>query len=213
MSELTAEGRLKELGIELPQPPQPLGAYVEAVQTGNLLFLSGTLPVEAGKAKYMGRVGAELTLEEGAAATRLAALNSLALAREHLGSLDKVTKVVRLSVALVATPDFQAHPRVADGASELLVSIFGRELVIFDAASIGYLDLNLSSDLAGLHALSNAFDKGRSKIPVAEQQSDTQRHAAHVARRETKPSAGRSGLWMETRQSNRVEFRQPIRRR
>ena len=129
MSELTAEGRLKELGIELPQPPQPLGAYVEAVQTGNLLFLSGTLPVEAGKAKYVGRVGAELTLEEGAAATRLAALNSLALAREHLGSLDKVTKVVRLSVALVATPDFQAHPRVADGASELLVSIFGRERI------------------------------------------------------------------------------------
>jgi enamine deaminase RidA (YjgF/YER057c/UK114 family) len=120
---------LKELGIELPQPPQPLGAYVEAVQTGNLLFLSGTLPVEAGKAKYVGRVGAELTVEEGAAATRLAALNSLALAREHLGSLDKVTKVVRLSVALVATPDFQAHPRVADGASELLVSIFGRERI------------------------------------------------------------------------------------
>ena len=129
MSAVTAEGRLKELGIELPQPPQPLGAYVEAVQTGNLLFLSGTLPVEAGKAKYVGRVGAELTLEEGAAATRLAALNSLALAREHLGSLDKVTKVVRLSVALVATPDFQAHPRVADGASELLVSIFGRERI------------------------------------------------------------------------------------
>jgi enamine deaminase RidA (YjgF/YER057c/UK114 family) len=129
MSALTAEGRLKELGIELPQPPQPLGAYVEAVQSGNLLFLSGTLPVEAGKAKYMGRVGAELTLEQGAAAARLAALNSLALAREHLGSLDKVTKVVRLSVALVATPDFQAHPKVADGASELLVSIFGRERI------------------------------------------------------------------------------------
>jgi enamine deaminase RidA (YjgF/YER057c/UK114 family) len=129
MSVLSAEGRLKELGIELPRPPQPLGAYVEAVQTGDLLFLSGTLPVEAGKAKYMGRVGAELTLEQGAAAARLAALNSLALAREHLGSLDKVTKVVRLSVALVAAPDFQAHPRVADGASELLVSIFGRERI------------------------------------------------------------------------------------
>jgi enamine deaminase RidA (YjgF/YER057c/UK114 family) len=129
MSALTAEGRLKELGIELPKPPQPLGAYVEAVQTGNLLFLSGTLPVEAGKAKYIGRVGAELTLEEGAAATRLAALNSLALARGHLGSLDKVTRVVRLSVALAATPDFQSHPKVADAASELLVSIFGREKI------------------------------------------------------------------------------------
>jgi enamine deaminase RidA (YjgF/YER057c/UK114 family) len=129
MSALTAVGRLKELGIELPQPPKPLGAYVEAVQTGNLLFLSGTLPVEAGKAKYLGRIGAELTLEEGAAATRLAALNSLALAREHLGSLDKVTRVARLSVAVVATADFQAHPKVADAASELLVSIFGRERI------------------------------------------------------------------------------------
>jgi enamine deaminase RidA (YjgF/YER057c/UK114 family) len=129
MSALTAEGRLKELGIDLPKPPQPLGAYVEAVQTGNLLFLSGTLPVEAGKAKYIGRVGAELTLEEGAAATRLAALNSLALARGHLGSLDKVTRVVRLSVALATTPDFQSHPKVADAASELLVSIFGREKI------------------------------------------------------------------------------------
>ena len=129
MSTLTAERRLMELGIELPQPPQPLGAYVEAVQTGNLLFLSGTLPVEAGKARYVGRVGSELTLEEGAAATRLAALNSLALARGHLGSLDKVSRVVRLSVALVATPDFQSHPKVADAASELLVSIFGREKI------------------------------------------------------------------------------------
>src|SRR4051812_49735513 len=98
MSALTAEGRLKELGIELPQPPRPLGAYVEAVQTGNLLFLSGTLPVEAGQAKYMGRVGAELTLEQGAAAARLAALNSLALAREHLGSLDKVTTEIVFEV-------------------------------------------------------------------------------------------------------------------
>ena len=129
MSAVTAERRLKELGIELPQPPKPLGAYVEAVQTGHLLFLSGTLPVESGKAKYVGRVGAELTLEEGAAATRLAALNSLALARGHLGSLDKVTRVVRLSVAIAATPDFQAHPKVADAASELLVSLFGREKI------------------------------------------------------------------------------------
>jgi hypothetical protein len=93
------------------------------------LFLSGTLPVEEGKAKYVGRVGGELTLEEGVQATRLAALNSLALARGHLGSLDRITRVVRLSVALVAAPGFQAHPKVADGASELLVSIFGREMI------------------------------------------------------------------------------------
>jgi len=126
---MSAEDRLKQLGIVLPQAPSPLGAYVEAVQTGNLLFLSGTLPVEHGTARYVGRIGGELTLEEGAAAARLSALNSVALARAHLGSLDEITRVVRLSVALVTTPDFRDHPRVADAASELLVSLFGRERI------------------------------------------------------------------------------------
>jgi enamine deaminase RidA (YjgF/YER057c/UK114 family) len=125
MSAVTAEERLKKLGISLPKAPTPLGAYVEAVQTGNLLYLSGTLPVEAGKAKFVGRVGGELTLEQGAQATGLAALNSVALARAHLGSLDRITRVVRLSVSLVTAPDFRDHPKVADAASDLLVSLFG----------------------------------------------------------------------------------------
>jgi enamine deaminase RidA (YjgF/YER057c/UK114 family) len=124
MSVVTAEERLKELEITLPKAPTPLGAYVEAVQTGNLLYLSGTLPVEAGKARFVGRVGGELTLEQGAQATRLAALNSVALARAHLGSLDRITRVVRLSVSLVTTPDFRDHAKVADAASDLLVSLF-----------------------------------------------------------------------------------------
>jgi enamine deaminase RidA (YjgF/YER057c/UK114 family) len=122
-----AEQRLKDLGIDLPRPPTPLGAYVEAVQTGNLLFLSGTLPVEGGVPRFLGRLGGELTVEEGKRATRLAALNALALAKAHLGSLDKVTRVVRLGVSLVTTPDFREHPKVADAASELLVSVFGAD--------------------------------------------------------------------------------------
>lgn len=122
-----AEQRVKALGITLPHPPTPLGAYVEAVQTGNLLFLSGTLPIEEGVAKFSGRIGAELSVEEGRHATRLAALNALALAREHLGSLDRVTRVVRLAVSLLTTSDFHDHPRVADAASELLLSVFGAE--------------------------------------------------------------------------------------
>ena len=121
----SAEQRLQELGIELPRAPQPLGAYVEAVRTGNLLFLSGTLPMEGGKSSFRGRIGAELTVEEGRRATRLAALNALALAKEHLGSLDEVTRVVRLGVSLVTAPDFLDHPKVADAASELFVSVFG----------------------------------------------------------------------------------------
>jgi enamine deaminase RidA (YjgF/YER057c/UK114 family) len=117
------------LNIELPPAPTPLGAYVEAVQTGNLLFLSGTLPVEAGVAMFQGRIGAELTLEEGRAATRLAALNALAFAREHLGSLGRVSRVVRLGVYLVTTPEFKDHPKVADAASELLVEVFGADKI------------------------------------------------------------------------------------
>src|SRR5205807_5345149 len=92
----TAEERLRDLGIDLPHPPRPLGAYVEAAQTGSLLFLSGTLPLEGGIPKFVGRVGGELSIEDGRRATHLAALNALAAAREHLGSLDRMTRVVRL---------------------------------------------------------------------------------------------------------------------
>jgi enamine deaminase RidA (YjgF/YER057c/UK114 family) len=120
-----AEQRLKDLGLVLPRSPAALGAYVEAVQTGNLLFLSGTLPVEGGVPKFLGHIGGELSVEDGRRATRLAALNALALAKEHLGSLDRVTRVVRLGVSLATTPEFREHPKVADAASELMVSVFG----------------------------------------------------------------------------------------
>jgi enamine deaminase RidA (YjgF/YER057c/UK114 family) len=121
--------RLKELGISLPQPPKPLGAYVEAVQTGSLLFLSGTLPVQAGQPRYVGRIGADLSVEDGRRAAQLASLNALALAKEYLKSLDRVRRVVRLGISLVTAPDFREHPRVADAASELFVSVFGTEKI------------------------------------------------------------------------------------
>src|ERR1700691_2256209 len=95
----TAEGRLAELGIKLPSPPEPFGVYAEAVQTGNLLFLTGMLPTEGRAAKFIGRVGAELDVETGRKAAYLVALNVLAVAHEHLGSLDKITRVVRLGVS------------------------------------------------------------------------------------------------------------------
>jgi enamine deaminase RidA (YjgF/YER057c/UK114 family) len=124
---ISAEQRLQQLGIALPPAPQPLGAYVPAVQVGNLLFLSGTLPLEGGVPKFRGRIGDELNIEDARSAARLAVLNALALARQHLGSLDKVTRVVRLTVSLVTTPDFRDHAKVADGASELLASVFGAD--------------------------------------------------------------------------------------
>ena len=122
-----AEQRLKELGIKLPAPPEPFGTYVEAVQTGNLLFLTGMLPTEGRAAKFIGRVGAELDVEAGRQAAYLAALNGLAVARAHLGSLDKVTRIVRLGVTVATSGDVRDQPKVADGASELLQDIFGKE--------------------------------------------------------------------------------------
>jgi len=123
----SAEERLSGLGIKLPAPPQPFGTYVEAVQTGNLLFLSGMLPTEDHAVKFIGRVGAELDVEAGRKAAHLAALNGLAVAREYLGSLDKVARIVRLGVSVATSGDVRDQPKVADGSSELLQDVFGKD--------------------------------------------------------------------------------------
>jgi enamine deaminase RidA (YjgF/YER057c/UK114 family) len=123
----SAEQRLKELSINLPAPPEPFGAYAEAVQTGNLLFLSGMLPTEGRGAKFIGRVGAEIDVETGRRAAHLAALNVLAVARKHLGSLDKVTRIVRLGVSVATSGDVRDQPKIADAASELLQDVFGKD--------------------------------------------------------------------------------------
>jgi enamine deaminase RidA (YjgF/YER057c/UK114 family) len=118
---------LKELPIELPAPPEPFGTYAEAVQTGNLLFLTGMLPTEGRAAMFIGRVGAELDVETARKAAHLAALNVLAVARKYLGSLDKVTRVVRLGVSVATSGDIRDQPKVADAASDLLQDVFGKE--------------------------------------------------------------------------------------
>jgi enamine deaminase RidA (YjgF/YER057c/UK114 family) len=122
-----AERRLLDLGIQLPAAPTPFGSYVEARQTGNLLFLSGMLPVVDHKAKYLGRLGKELDVEAGRDAVYTAALSALAAAKEHLGSLDRVTRVVRLGVFMATYGDFFDQPRVADAVSDLFGDIFGPE--------------------------------------------------------------------------------------
>lgn len=124
---IAIEQRLQELGITLPAPPQPFGAYAEAVQTGNLLFLSGMLPTEGHGPALVGRIGAELDAEAGRRAARIAALNALAVARQHLGSLDRVTRLVRLGISVATSGDVRNHPQIADGASELLQDIFGND--------------------------------------------------------------------------------------
>jgi enamine deaminase RidA (YjgF/YER057c/UK114 family) len=122
-----AERRLAALCIELPLPPTPIGAYVESVQTGNLLYLSGILPVIGHEPKFMGRLGREYNVEQGREAARIAALNVLSAARNHLGSLDKVTRVVRLVAYIATEGDFYAQPKVANAASELLRDVFGED--------------------------------------------------------------------------------------
>jgi enamine deaminase RidA (YjgF/YER057c/UK114 family) len=107
-----AERRLQELGIELTPPPTPFGAYVEAVKTGNLLFLSGMLPAIGHELKFVGRLGKELDAQAGREAVRLATLNVLSAARQKLGSLDKVTRVVRLCIYLATDGDFFDHQKL-----------------------------------------------------------------------------------------------------
>src|SRR5882757_1558121 len=119
--------RLSELGIVLPAPPTPLGAYVEASDTGNLLFLSGTLPVVNRQLAISGRLGENLSIKEGQEAARIASLNALAAAKEHLGTLDRLKKLVKLTVLIATTEQFVDHPPVADGASNIFVQIFGPE--------------------------------------------------------------------------------------
>jgi enamine deaminase RidA (YjgF/YER057c/UK114 family) len=120
---------VKRTWYQLPAPAEPFGTYAEAVQTGNLLFLSGMLPTEGREAKFVGRVGAELDVEAGRAAAHLAALNVLAVARQHLGSLDKVTRIVRLGVSVATSGDVREQPKVADAASELLQDVFGKDKI------------------------------------------------------------------------------------
>jgi enamine deaminase RidA (YjgF/YER057c/UK114 family) len=119
--------RLRELGLVLPEPPSPLGAYVEASQAGSLLFISGTLPLVNRKLAISGRLGANLSVDQGREAARLAALNALAAAQNHVGDLDRVKKLVKLSVLLSTTEEFVEHAAVADGASNLFVQLFGAD--------------------------------------------------------------------------------------
>jgi enamine deaminase RidA (YjgF/YER057c/UK114 family) len=119
------EAKLQELGFTLPNPPQPVAAYLPALQVGNLLFLSGTTCYENGKLLYTGRVGAELTLEQGYLAARQAALNLLSVIKATLGDLDQIDRVVKLNGYVNSSQDFDRQPEVINGASELFEKLFG----------------------------------------------------------------------------------------
>jgi enamine deaminase RidA (YjgF/YER057c/UK114 family) len=117
--------KLKQLGITLPLPPKPVATYVPAVQAGDLLFLSGVLPFQDGKLALEGKLGRDLTVEQGYESARIALLNALAIVRSHLGTLDLVTQVVRLVGHVASAEGFVQQPAVVNGASDLLVQLFG----------------------------------------------------------------------------------------
>ena len=125
------------------------------MQTGNLLFLAGMLPTVGREAKFIGRLGAELDVEACHEAARLAALNGLAVARQHLGSFDKVTQIVRLGVSVATTGDVRDQPKVADGASELVQDVFGK-------------DKNPSRLVYGVASLPKARSAGRAGVGIFE---------------------------------------------
>ena len=118
--------RLNELGHSLPEVPTPVAAYVNCVRTGNLLFLSGGLPID-GDRKVIGKVPSEVSVEEAKEAAAMCILNRLAVVRQEVGSLDKVKRIVSLNGFVNSEPDFYGHPQVVNGASELLVELFGEK--------------------------------------------------------------------------------------
>jgi len=122
---MDAEKKLKELGISLPAPPKPVANYVPAVRAGNLLFVSGHGPYNDGKTMISGKLGKELTIEEGYKTARNVALNCLASIKATLGDLNKVKRVVKLLGMVNCTEDFKDQPKVVNGASDLLVELFG----------------------------------------------------------------------------------------
>jgi len=119
------EARLTELGITLPLAPKPVATYIPAVRVGDLLFLSGTGPFKDGAIVYAGKLGKDLTVEQGYEAARLTLLNALAMVRQELGTLDRVTRIVRLTGHVASAEGFTQQPAVINGASDLLVQIFG----------------------------------------------------------------------------------------
>jgi enamine deaminase RidA (YjgF/YER057c/UK114 family) len=140
------EERLAELGIELPPAPAALASYVPVRVAGDLAFVAGQVPLRDGELLSSGRVGAEVTLEQGQEAARRCALQALAALRDSLGSLDRVAEIVKLDVFVASAPGFVDQPKVANGASDLLVEIFG-ERGRHARAAVGVSELPLGASV------------------------------------------------------------------
>ena len=122
---MSPEEKLRELGLELPKAPAPLGSYVPAVRAGNLIFLSGILPLIQGKLPRQGRVGEDISLDEAREDAKTAAINALSVLKSYIGSLDKVKRCLKLTGYVASAPDFTEQPKVLNAASDLMFEIFG----------------------------------------------------------------------------------------
>lgn len=143
---MSPEEKLKELWLELPEVPKPLGSYVPFVRTGNLVFLSGMLPLRGGKLTRQGRVGEKVTINEALEDAKTAAINALAVLKSNLGSLNKVRRCIKITGYVASAPDFTEQPRVLNAASDLMVEIFG-EAGKHARAAVGVNILPLNSPL------------------------------------------------------------------
>ena len=122
---MSYEQKLTQLGLELPAPPKPVANYVPVVRTGDLLFLSGVLPSRDGQLIMTGKLGQNLSIDQGMEAARVAVLNGLSIIRQEAGSLDRVKRIVKMVGHIASAPGFTDQPQVLNGASDLLVSLFG----------------------------------------------------------------------------------------
>jgi len=142
------EEKIKELGFELPEVAKPLAAYIPAKQVGNLVMTSGQVPLVKGSINYAGKVGSDLSEEDGQKAAQICALNCLAAVKGVISNLDKIVEVVKLTVFVASSEDFTAQPKVANGASELIGKIFGEKgKHVRSAVGVTALPLNASVEI------------------------------------------------------------------
>lgn len=145
---MNIEKKLSEMGIELPATPKPVAAYIPAIQTGDLLFTSGQIPIVKGEVKYVGKAGADVSIEDAYQAAKICALNALSAAKSVVGDLDKIEQVVKVVGFVNSAPNFSQQPAVINGASEFLKELLGDQGIhARSAVGVAELPLNVSVEL------------------------------------------------------------------
>ncbi|MDE1861493.1 MAG: RidA family protein [Thaumarchaeota archaeon] len=138
------EEKIASLNLSLPSPPKPAGSYIPVVQTGNLVFVSGQIPVRDNKVEFQGKVPTDVSVERAQEAAKLCVINILAQLKSEIKSLDKISRIICLSGFVNSAPDFADHPKIINSASDLLYEIFG-EIGRHSRISVGVSSLPLNS--------------------------------------------------------------------